>query len=200
MADNTTLFKKCVFGFSPAEVVAYIEELDAKHAAERKKDAEKIEELTKKLETAPAPAVKEEPSETAKLRASVEDKDAAIAAQVAALGALQKENAALQTELTDTRIQKALLEEKVRQYETTVSDAQKVIADAKEEGRRIVAEAEAAAKEKSDAILAEADEMLSESLKKVRALDCRRDELDAMLRRHKESMDEFFKAVDGDKA
>ena len=208
MSENPSLFKKCIYGFQPAEVISYIEALDAK-VAQAKADADaKVAEAKAMLQSKSADSGKSaaDAKEIERLQNELADKDAAIMAQVNALGELQKENAALKKELEDMRIKKTALEETSKQYDGMLAEvdtilararreAEDLVTDAKRTADNIVEDAKASAKKQSDAIVAEADEMLGESLKKVRYLDQRKDELDALFRRHKESVDEFFKSV-----
>ncbi len=215
MAHNDNLFTKSFRGFSPEEVIAYIEELNAAHRNAKAESDSKIHALSEELdflkdadrqckEAKAAFADKEE--EIARLTGDNENQRLAIEAQGDKILALENEIKELRTKLESSEIKSAAMEANSKEYEAMLADvdsilsgarrqAENLIAEAEKRASEIINDAEIKAKDKSAHIIAESVEKLNENLKKVKYLYRRQDELTELFKDHKAKVDSFFASI-----
>ncbi len=222
MANSENLFSKVFRGFSPDEVVAYIDELNAAHKNAKAECEARVNALTDELDS-----LKKAGEENTELKALADQKDAiiaekdleierltldaenqrlAICEQSEKIGELEANIATLKSDLEAAGIKNAAMEQNSREYENMLADvesilsssrrkAEELIAQAEKKAADIVANAESIAKEKAERLISESDEHLNENLKKVKYLYRRQDELAEIFREHKAKVDSFFASV-----
>lgn len=215
MARNDNLFTKCFRGFSPEEVIAYIEELNAAHRNAKAESDSKIHALSEELDflkdadarcAEATAAFSEKEAEIAKLTEDNENQRLAIEAQGDKIIALENEIKELKTKLEASEIKSAAMEANSKEYESMLADvdsilsgarrqAENLIAEAEKKASEIVSDAETKAKDKSAHIIAESDEKLNENMKKVKYLYRRQDELAELFKDHKAKVDSFFASI-----
>ena len=233
MANKEKLFSRTLSGFSPEQVMSYIDELGNSH---KKIVAEKdsaIERLTEDLDKAKDAQAKlndanvkiaefekkvvQKDEEIARLSADTENQKQAIVAQGDKIEALESELANVKSELEALEIKNTALVNNSKEYESMLADvdsiligarrqAESVVLQAEEKAREILSDAEkrademmvsteSDAKQKAKNIISEADEKLNESLKKVKYLYRRKDELSELFKEHKAKVDNFFASL-----
>lgn len=222
MANSENLFSKVFRGFSPDEVVAYIDELNAAHKNVKAESESRVNALTEELET-----LKKAGEENVELKALVDKKDGiiaekdleierltldaenqrlAICEQGEKIAELEANIASLKSDLEAAGIRNAAMEQNSKEYESMLADvesilsssrrkAEELIEQAEKKAAEIVARAENTAKEKAEKLISESDERLNENLKKVKYLYRRQDELAEIFREHKAKVDSFFASV-----
>lgn len=222
MANSENLFSRSFRGFSPDEVIAYIEELNAamnnasKEALERAEELNSIisklenecEALREKADKSDALVQKNEElsSELERLSNDNENQRLAITDSVERINELEKQNESLKTELEAALIKCEALKENSKEYESMLSDvdnilssarrnAEALIDEAKTKSAEIIENAEHTAKIKAAAVIAQSDEKVSDNLKKVKYLYRRKDELAELFREHKNKVDGFFASL-----
>lgn len=234
MANSETIFSKVFRGFSPEEVIAYIDELNAAHRSAKSESDARINALENELEN-----FKNAEDENAALKALLADKDSiisekdgqierlnsdtenqrlAIVEQSEKICQLEEALASLKSSLEAANIKNNAMEQNSKEYESMLADvesilssarrkAQELVEAAEEKSKSIIAAAEknaadiveaaeVNAKSKSERIMAESDEHLSENIKKVKYLYRRQDELAEIFKDHKAKVDSFFASID----
>ena len=222
MAHSDSLFSRTFRGFSPEEVVAYIDELNRSVKSTNEQNNARIAKLSAELDS-----LKEADGQIAVLRDTLSEKEAQIAAQqeeierltndaengrlaLAASGEKLVENEEcikqLKAELEASAIKMAAMQENAKEYEALCADVDGVLASARREAQTLLADASAKAdemlraaekkaREQSEKLLAETDEKLSENMKKVKYLYRRQDELSEIFKEHKAKVDSFFASL-----
>ena len=222
MANGETLFSKVFRGFSPDEVIAYIDELNAAHRSAKSESDARINALANELAASKAAG-----EENAELKAALAEKEGEIAAQEAQIERLtadaenqrlamvaQSEKltelaetvASLKSELEAASIRNSAMEQNSKEYESMLADVESILASSRRKAEELIAEAEKKAalivenaekdaKEKSARIISESDEHLNDNMKKVKYLYRRQDELAEIFRDHKAKVDSFFASI-----
>lgn len=222
MANSETLFSKVFRGFSPDEVIAYIDELNAAHRSARSENEARINALINDFEVA-----KKAGEENGELRAAIAEKDGEIAAQEAQIerltadaenqrlamvaqsekiNELEETVLQLKSDLEAANIKNNAMGQNSKEYEQMLADvesilassrrkAEELIAEAEKKAAQIVENAEKDARVKSERIISESNEHLNDNLKKVKYLYRRQDELAEIFRDHKTKVDSFFASI-----
>lgn len=227
MANSEPIFSKVFRGFSPDEVVAYIDILNAAYKTAKAESEAKINSLTDELNAAKRAAgecdavksiaeekqhtITEQQEEIERLNADAENQRLAMVAQSEKISELEEVIMNLKSELEAQNIKNAAMIENSKEYEKMLADvdsilatsrrrAQDLIAEAEKKADEIIANAEKDAREKYERIMSEADIKLDENVKKVRYLQRRQDELAELFRDHKSKVNSFFASIsDNDK-
>ena len=233
MAKSEKLFSRTLRGFSPEQVMSYIDELGSSHKkimAEKDGEIEKLSEELNKAKDAQAKLDEanekiaelekvgvEKDEEISRLSADTENQREAIAVQGDKITSLETELAKVKSEFEALEIKNAALVNNSKEYESMLADvdsiltgarrqAESVVLQAEEKARAIMSDAEkrademmvsteSDAKQKAKSIISEADEKLTESLKKVKYLYRRKDELSELFKEHKAKVDNFFASL-----
>ena len=155
--------------------------------------------------------------EIARLTLDTENQRQAIASQGDKISELEAEIAGVKAELEALQIKNTALESNSKEYESMLADvdsiltgarrqaealviqaqeqAQTIVNDAQKQADGVINNAELDAKEKAKNIITQADEKLSENLKKVKYLYRRKDELAELFKEHKAKVDSFFASI-----
>lgn len=221
MADNK-LFSRSLRGYSPEEVIAYIEELDRSAKSSKEELEARIDELLGEIDA--LRKVDEENAglkekiaeaenkisgleeENARLRNDAENQRLALTAQGDKLSEAESEKTALKADLENAAVKIAAMEKNAKDYEEVLSnvntilatarrDAENLVSEASAKADGIVADAAAKAREEAERTMAESDEKLSENMKKVKYLYRRQDELAEIFKEHKAKVDSFFSSL-----
>lgn len=215
MANSDNLFTRCFRGFSPEEVISYIDELNAAHKNSKSESDSRIHALTEELDSLKNAAenyssakeqLSEKESEIERLNNDNENQRIAMAAQGEKMLALEEEIKDLKTKLEAANIKTSAMESNSKEYEAMLADvesilsaarrqAQSLIAEAEKKAADIIISAEKTAKERTAEIVSASDEKVSENMKKVKYLYRRQDELAELFRDHKSKVDSFFASI-----
>lgn len=215
MANSDNLFTRSFRGFSPEEVISYIDELNALHKNAKSESDSRIHALTEELDSLKNAAenynsakalLAEKDTEIERLNNDNENLRAAMAAQGEKQLALEEEVRELKTKLEAANIKTAAMESNSREYEAMLADVESIlsgarrqaeglVAQAEKKAAEIIADAEKTAKEKMEKIVSESDEKVNENMKKVKYLYRRQDELAELFRAHKSKVDSFFASI-----
>ena len=222
MANSESLFSKVFRGFSPDEVIAYIDELNAAHRNAKAESDARINSLANELASATVKA-----GECTDLKNAVAEKDGEIAAQEAQIERLTADNenqrlamvaqsekineleetvAQLKSALEAATIKSSAMEQNSKEYESMLADVESILASSRRKAEELIAEAERKAsmivesaerdaRDKSARIVSESDEHVNDNLKKVKYLYRRQDELAEIFRDHKVKVDSFFASI-----
>lgn len=155
--------------------------------------------------------------EIARLTLDTENQRQAIASQGDKISELESELAGVKAELEALQIKNTALENNSKEYESMLVDvdsiltgarrqaealviqaqeqAKVIVNDAQKQADGVINNAEIDAKEKAKSIITQADEKLSENLKKVKYLYRRKDELAELFKEHKAKVDSFFASI-----
>lgn len=215
MANSDNLFTRCFRGFSPEEVISYIDELNAAHKNSKSESDSRIHALTEELDSLKNAAenynsakeqLSEKESEIERLSNDNENQRLAMVAQGEKMLALEEEVRDLKTKLEAADIKTSAMEANSKEYEAMLADvesilsaarrqAQSLITEAEKKAGEIIANAEKTAKERTAEIVSASDEKVSENMKKVKYLYRRQDELAELFRDHKSKVDSFFASI-----
>lgn len=222
MANSENLFSVTFRGFSRAEVIAYINEMNRSYQNTGSQYEARIEALNRELDSlrqlkeqneriSAENAEKSEQcaalaDEIERLKNDVENQRRAIAAQGEQALEAQAEIERLKTELEAANRTSAAMEANAKEYDAMLADvnnilstarrkAEELVDEAGKKAEEIVASAEKLAKDNANRILAESDEKLSENMKKVKYLYRRQDELAEIFKQHKAKVDSFFSSL-----
>lgn len=222
MAKSETLFSKVFRGFSPEEVVAYIDELSAAHKNAKAESDAKINSLSEELESLKNTGelnaslksqldekdgiIKRRDEEIERLEGDTENQRLVIVEQGDKLAILEKALADAKSEIEAAAIRNAAMEKNSKEYEHMLADVESVLSTARRKAEELISEAEKRASEivksaeneakaKSERIISQSDEHLNENMKKVKYLYRRQDELAEIFRDHKAKVDSFFAAL-----
>ena len=227
MANSEPIFSKVFRGFSPDEVIAYIDVLNAAYKNAKSESDAKINALMSEINASKHAGdensslrtvieekeniIKEQTEQIERLTADAENQRLAMVAQSEKTAELEKQLFNLKSELEAADIKNAAMVQNSKEYEKLLADvdsilsssrrkAEELILEAEKKAEAIVANAEKQAKDKYDSLMAEADEKLDENLKKVKYLHRRQDELAELFKDHKSKVDSFFASIsDNDK-
>lgn len=222
MSKIDALFSKSFRGFSPDEVIAYIDELNVAHRNVKAESLAKITVLEKELETAKLAAeealklrdeLTEKNEKIASLEADVErittdaeNQRLAIVSQTEKIAELEEQITQLKSSLEAAEIKSNAMEQNSKEYESMLADVDSILASSRRKAMELVEEAEKRAdmiikaaedeaKEKSKEIISKSDEHLNDNLKKVKYLYRRQDELAELFKEHKNKVDSFFASL-----
>ena len=226
MANSEPIFSKVFRGFSPDEVIAYIDVLNAAYKNAKAEQDARLNALTDELN-----AAKRENEENTSLKALVEEKQRIIDEQNAKLEILTNDTenqrlaitqqgekiaeleetvVALKGELEAAGIKNAAMEKNSKEYEDILADVDGILASARRKAKElieeadrraeiIISDAEKEARLKTDRIISESDEHLIENAKKVKYLSRRQNELAELFKEHKSKVDSFFASISNKK-
>ena len=194
-----------------AEITKLAEQLE-----KAKEKEEKLAKTTEELDVCRKESLAKD-EEIARLTQDTENQRAAIASQGDKLSELESTLTSVKAELESLQIKNSALESNSKEYESMLADvdsiltgarrqAEALVVQAQEQAQTIISEAqktadgvmnsaEIDAKQKAKNIIAQADEKLSENLKKVKYLYRRKDELAELFREHKAKVDSFFASI-----
>ena len=222
MANSENLFSRSFRGFSPDEVVAYIDELNRSIFNVKKQYESQIFQLNEEISALRnanenLSHLKDELSEkdnqiallkeeVERLTIDTENQRSAIAAQADVDLVLRSENEELKTSVEALNRKCSAMEENAKEYESMVADVNSILSSARRKATDLIDEAEKkakniidnahdAAKEHANRIIAESDEKVNENIKKVKYLYRRQDELAEIFKEHKAKVDNFFASL-----
>ena len=222
MANSENLFSRSFRGFSPDEVVAYIDELNRSIFNVKKQYESQISQLNEEISALRnanenLSHLKDELSEkdnqiallkeeVERLTIDTENQRSAIAAQADVDLALRNENEELKTSVEALNRKCSAMEENAKEYESMVADVNSILSSARRKATDLIDEADKkaknvidnthdAAKEHANRIIAESDEKVNENIKKVKYLYRRQDELAEIFKEHKAKVDNFFASL-----